>query len=432
MKICLVNPKYVKGASRHAPLGISYIASFLNANGYDVNILDLEAENISFEKAINKVIDYNPDLVGFSCLTPQYTYLTKFAKKIKEYDEQVITVFGGPHPSAMPVEVISNSFIDFVVTGEGEITMLELARCVEGKVKLSNLSGIVYKKNRKIIQNSTRRYIKDLDIIPFPARHLLNMEHYTFPFFDSKLRTTNIMGSRGCPYNCNFCYKGIFGNKWRGRNPENIVKEIELLIEKYNIEGIYFTDDTFNLSHPWVKKLCELLKNGVKIEWGAGGIRADMVTYEILKIMKDSGCRWIGIGVESGDQKILNWANKGLKIQQIIKAFKLCKSLNIKTFAYFMIGFPFETRDSLMKTIQLIKLIRPNDRYVSICMPWPGTKLYNLSKNRGWIQDNFSWEKFDYTYSDFTISQNFTLSELKIFREKIYEEIRNITYDREY
>lgn len=178
-------------------------------------------------------------------------------------------------------------------------------------------------------------------------------------------------------------------------------------------------DDNFCINETWVKTLCEKLKE-LQVVWATGGIRADLIKREILRDMKESGCRWIGIGVESGDPRILNEIRKGVTIQQIKNAFEICHLEGIFTLGFFMIGYPTETNESFVKTLRLIKTIRPDDAYISVFTPYPGTQAFYEAKRKGLIDEKFVWNRLDYTNSDFTLSQNFTIPQLCLWREKMY------------
>jgi anaerobic magnesium-protoporphyrin IX monomethyl ester cyclase len=425
MKVVLVNPPYLRGTTRHAPLGICYIASVLEQSGFEVSIVDMESSDLSIQSTVDKITMRQPDIVGLSCMTPQYPTMLKVAEKVKEHKKSILTVFGGPHASALPHVIISNEYVDVCVRGEGEHVMLNLVRSLdEGRTDLGHIPGIVFKTQGLLKETTPPERIFNCDMVPLPARHLLNMNHYIFPFFDVKIPTTNIVASRGCPYGCRFCYKAIFGNVWRGRSPLNIVDEVRYLQREYDVEGIYFMDDNFCVNKMWIKTLCKKLRESAKVLWASGGIRVDLVSQELLEEMKESGCRWIGIGVESGDPQILQEIRKGVTVDAIIKAFKMCHSLGIFAFGFFMIGHPQETLESIAKTTQLIKVINPDGAYISIYTPYPGTEIYYEALRKGWLSDDFSWERLAYTHSNFTISQNFTISELKSLRDEMYLHVR--------
>jgi anaerobic magnesium-protoporphyrin IX monomethyl ester cyclase len=419
-KIVLVNPPYAKGITRHAPLGICYIASELERNNYDVSFIDMESGNISIDDTAERVISEQPSVVGFACMTPQYPTMLQVARRIKSRKKEAITVFGGPHVSALANEAVSSDGIDFCIKGEGEFAMVRLVQAIE-RNNQPNIRGVISKQSM-FLRVPLTKPILNLDSLPFPARHLLKMSHYIFPFFEQKLPTTNVVGSRGCPYGCTFCYKGLFGNTWRGRSPQNIADEIRFLMREYGVQGIYFMDDNLCANKIWTKALCKKLRE-LEIVWASGGIRADLIDMDTLGMMKESGCRWIGIGVESGSPTILRKIKKGVTIEQIKTAFKLCHSIGIFTLAFFMIGYPAETSETLMETLAFAKSIDPDSAYVSIYMPYPGTQAFVEATSQGLISDKLSWDKLDYNNPTFTISANFSVEELKGWRDRIYNVI---------
>jgi anaerobic magnesium-protoporphyrin IX monomethyl ester cyclase len=420
-KVVLVNPSYAEGTTRHAPLGLCYVASVLERNGFQVSIVDMESGNLNIEDTVKKIVLEKPIIVGFSCMTPQYPTMLQVATSFKKHNNNVPVVFGGPHVSALTADAVSNNQIDFCIKGEGEYAMLHLVQAVERKEPPSVL-GVISKQSTLFRNIDSSAHISNLNALPFPARHLLDMRHYIFPFFDGKTPTTNIVASRGCPYSCTFCYKALFGDKWRGRNPQNIAEEIKMLIREYGVEGIYFMDDNFCINETWTKAICKKLKE-VQVKWATGGVRADLASHEILRKMKESGCRWVGIGVESGDPRILREIRKGVTLKQIKNAFQICHSEGIFALGFFMVGYPTETQETFLKTLQLVKIIKPDDAYISIYTPYPGSQAFDEAKRNGLIDQKFSWNKLDYTNSEFTVSRNFNILQLRIWRKKIYDAI---------
>lgn len=307
---------------------------------------------------------------------------------------------GGPHPTIFPEEVVSDPDIDFVVLGEGELSFLELVKSLMTHEDFENVPGIGFSKRGSVVINPPRLPIENLDLLPFPARHLLPMDvHIGFNFLYYGKPATTMIASRGCPFNCSFCQptlRKIFGRKSRRRSPENVVDEIEYLIKKYDIKLIIFHDDTFTLNRKWVMDVCdEIIKRNLKIKWICNS-RADTLDERLLKKLKEAGCVELRIGVESGNQWILdNILKKGITINQVRDTFKLIRKCGFKrAWAFFMVGSPGETRDMIQDSIRLAREIKPTHVNISITLPLPGTELWNIAGKYGSFDKD--WSKYDY------------------------------------
>jgi len=385
MKIMLINSagKFSEYESIRAPLGIMYLGAVLENEGYNVRLLD-SCKSITNGNPYNEVVlenfrKFKPDVVGISALTPIYPLAKEIAANIKNIDDVPILI-GGAHPSALPDETLADENVDIVVRGEGEATIVELIEKLENGKSLEDVKGISFKNGGKIVHNPLRPLIKDLDSIPFPARHLLPMDDY---------KTMTMMTSRGCPYNCIYCFK-IDGPNFRARSPENVVSEIEEIIEKYGNRKIYFHDDLFTFNAQRVMDICALLiKRGVDAKFVCES-RVNTVSKDMLKSLKEAGCVAIHFGVESGDQRILDLINKKITVQQARDAFKFTREVGLYAHGYFMIGFPWDTHESVRKTIKLANEIADTAQF-ALVTPYPGTKMWEIAKERGML-NNLKWE----------------------------------------
>jgi radical SAM superfamily enzyme YgiQ (UPF0313 family) len=401
MKVTLINPsitmeerygKFAKGGSSVPPLGLAYIAATLENNGVKVNIIDGSVLNLD-QGAIEKLLSkHNPDIVGVTALTPTLYRSYEVINTVKKALPDSLIVIGGPHPSLFPTDVLKeNVNIDVSVYGEGEYTVLELANNIESHGKdnsksFEDVRGIAYRNNGQIRKNTPRPYIDDLDTLPFPARHLLPMDKYRPALYQIKRSpNTNLIASRGCPFNCNFCSKGVYGRKFRIRSPENVITEIEYLIEKYGIKELLFWDDTFTLNKKWIEDFCILLKErNLDITWSCSS-RVNKVDKLLLQKMRKAGCWSIFYGIESGSQKLLNNINKGITISQVINAVKWAKEAGIQVRASFMLGLPGETKELAEKTIAFAKELDPDYAQFNITTPYPGTELMKVAGKYGKI-----------------------------------------------
>jgi len=400
MKILLVNPsqKQVYGkmsAPDYPPMGLAYIGAVLENANHKVKIIDINADNISNLQFIKMIKNY--DLIGLTATTPTFENAEFLCKLVKE-NSSAITILGGIHATISPEECAKSKFIDYVVRGEGEETIIELIESLEKNKNLKEIKkikGLSFKDKNKIFNTPNRDLIKNLDEIPFPARHLFNHQKYTYP--DSLLSPVMpIITSRGCPHGCTYCCtKLIFTRRVRFRSAKNVVDEIEFLIKKYKVKEIHLWDDNFTLNKQRVFEIRdELKKRNIKINFAfPNGLRVDQVDEDILKCLKDMGVYSMAFGVESGNQIILDNVKKGTNLSQIEKAYKIAKKLNFETWGFFMIGLPGETKSTIKKTINFAKKINPDIAKFHILKPFPGTEIFNQLKEQNLIT-NFDYSAF--------------------------------------
>ncbi len=375
------------------PLGLAYIASVLEKKGFEVEIIDLNAQtelSNQFEDIL-KVL--KPKIVGISCLTPFYSTVLSLAHRAKDATGAKIVV-GGAHATALPEEMLKESAIDYVVIGEGEYTMLELSDCLlNNGTQPEKIDGIAYMKDKTYHRTGLRPYIKDLDELPLPARHLLPNERYHAPQFRGE-RITSIMASRGCLYSCIFCdYRYMMGPKLRRRSPQNVITEIEECMKQYDINYVSFRDTIFTFDEQWVSDFCQLItQKNIDIKWDCNG-RVNLVTERMLHEMKQAGCNLISYGIESGDQGILDFAKKKLTVEQSINAVKMTKKAGIEVTSYFIIGLPGENRATIEKTIKLASKLDSDYTQFSLATPFPGTPLHTYARENNLIRD-VSWDDY--------------------------------------
>jgi anaerobic magnesium-protoporphyrin IX monomethyl ester cyclase len=367
------------------PSGLLSIGGFLRksaSGGYEVKVYDSCFPNqTSYQEKIektNKMIkEYAPDFLGLGFPTEAFESAIEIAKQVKDIDNNIIIVVGGIHPTAKPEETLNIPYFDFLVHGEGEITTKELFDAIIHKKDIGDVKGISYKRNEKIINNTSRPEILNLDQIPFDNRDLLiDFEKY------SKEALGQIHTSRGCPYNCAYCSSSIiWGKKVRFRSAANVIKEIDYLYHQYQVKDINFADDNFLLDPEQVRAICkELIKRKYKIHWRCCA-RADIHRHfdsELLRLMHKAGCRQICIGFESGAQNLLDKVERGVKISDMEKILKIMKDARIRLHADFIIGLPGEKEETLQQTFRLMqrvwKICRPT-MTVALFKPYPGTKI---------------------------------------------------------
>tara|TARA_Y100000310_G_C20648820_1_gene798230 strand:+ start:193 stop:1479 length:1287 start_codon:yes stop_codon:yes gene_type:complete len=352
--ITLINPAFGVYVSHPSPpLGIAYLKAILEKNGIRTEIID---ETAGMEVDIKKI---DSEWVGLTVFTPTAKNAYELADKLRAAGKKVM--LGGPHVSILPKEALKHA--DKVVLGEGEKSVLE-----------------IFTSKKKILQNEL---IKDIDSIPFPNWHGLPLEKYTSP--TRKHPYLKIMTSRGCPYGCIYCFKGVFGRYYRMRSPKNVVDEVEYLQKEYGCKEIAFIDDNFSQNRQRTIDICrEIIQRKLKFDWNCpNGVRVDTLDLSLLKLMKKAGCYQLSFGIESGNQEVLNKVGKGIKLEQVRDAVKWAKEAGIETIGFFMIGLPYDTEETMQQTIDFAKSLPLDLVQFTITVPYPGTQLYHLIDDEG-------------------------------------------------
>ncbi|MBT7040998.1 MAG: B12-binding domain-containing radical SAM protein [Bacteroidetes bacterium] len=384
--ILLVNPHFAEDHYANFPLGLLYIASVLRNKGYTVDVFDgtLKKTLANFKNKIEKTC---PKIVGITSLITSRSDVMVIAEISKKYGCTVIV--GGPDPTSEPNKYLGGNnkkIVDFVVSGEGEITMLELVnhllRRGDFLPDVRNINGLCFlDKSGELISTEKRLPIENLDTIPFPARDLVDMSEYKqFWKQHQEQWMISMITSRGCPYSCTWCHKGIFGRTFRARSPVNIAEEMKEIKEHYNPDRISFQDDTIGINRKWVFELRDaVLDNNAIIPFEINS-RVDLADILMLTALKDIGCEKIYFGVESGSQNVLDLMKKGTKVEQIYNAANLCRQLGIEFHFFMMVGYPGETFVDLKLSLDLLTKTLPDSFSTSIAYPLYGTDFYEIVK----------------------------------------------------
>jgi len=369
------------------PLGILYLAAVLENRKHKVEIIDNALYEYKHEILIEMITKEKPDAIGFSTTYKNLANSKLIAEKIKKVDSLIKIIFGGPEMSIHPEKTASLPYVDLVVLGEGEEVLVEIFE--NNLENLGTLPNLVFKgSDGEIVFTKVAPPISNLDVLPFPARHLVKIEDYKQKY--PQLVPLNIIASRGCPYRCSFCSLPKEDKKYRTRDSNRVVDEIELLVNKYGERSIAFVEENFAVNKKQVYEICdEIIRRKIKISWSCN-TRVNNVDLEMLSRMKEAGADLILFGVESGSQRILDFLKKDITIQQIKNAFTWCKSVNISTFASFMIGIPTETKAEIFESFDLMGEIRPDQFSFQTYVGVPGTELYDyVEKNKFYSE---KWE----------------------------------------
>ena len=411
----------VEQSAIYPPIGLAYIAAVLLENGIDVEIIDAKSLNLSIREVVETVRNGNPDFVGVTIFTTQYSNALSMCREIKRGCPDTRLVVGGPHINPEHREVIKNDFIDFCVRGEGEVTMLELIKAVSSGSDLKEVSGITFKDGNNIAVNPGRPFIKDLDTLPFPARDLLPNHLYKL---EGNEAFTVMTATRGCPFRCNFCSVPQFWPYQRRRSVENILDELEHVYKEYRVSIVRFTGEVFTLNKKWVIRLCKgMIDRGLdKIKWSCDS-RVDTISEEMFKAMKKGNCQAIFYGIEFGNQRILDFAGKGTTIAQIRKAVEMSKKVGFFTHSNFMVGYPTETKETIEDTITLARTVGVDAATFTVVTPFPGTKLYDYCKENNLLRTT-NWDEYNYNQPEKGIIKlrNISDEELMKFYEKAHRE----------
>lgn len=426
-KLTLVNTK----PSVYPPLGLGYIAAYLikYLNFDNIEIIESDADIFS------KISKSNPDIIGFTSVSPTYNQVSQVSREVKE-NLEIPTIIGGSHITAIPY-TLSQDF-DAAVYGEGEITFLELMKVFleRGSLEpkyIENIDGIAYHNNSRVEINRPRKLVELIDTIPPPARELFDMRRYLLPtdvLTSGKLmRGTTLLTSRGCPYNCRFCQVTKNWKKPRFHSPQYVIDEIKYLVDTYKIEGLNIIDDLFIANKRRLEDFVNLLiKEGLdqKLKFTVNG-RANLINEDNMLLLKKMNVELVALGLESMSEPVLNYLkNNSVTVEQNKAAVDLINKYDMKVSGLFMIGTPGETKEDMMKTLDYIKEKRWGHCHISITTPLPGTELWELAKKRNLVDEyNINWDFFNAEpLSDPT--KNFYMCETVPQKDfiKIYAEFR--------
>lgn len=377
----------------YVPLGILYISAYLEQHGYDNEVFDSTFS--SFAALSEKLLKDRPQAVGiYTNLMTKINVLRiiRFIRQQKALSSTKI-ILGGPEVRNHLQNFLQHG-ADYIVLGEGEETMLELVRYLDGtnENEFSSLAGIAYLDNdRKVVQHPERTKIRDLDLLPFPNREKVNLQLYLDAW--KKHHGTSAMSvntMRGCPYSCKWCSRAVYGQSYRRRSPANVAEEMAWIQQHYAVDSIWFVDDVFTISHKWLAEF----RNAVKAKQLSLRYecitRADRMNEEVILNLKESGCFRVWIGAESGSQKVIDLMDRRVEVQQVRDMIRLARHHGLQAGTFIMVGYPGETKEDIYETVRHLKTSNPDLFTITIAYPIKGTPLY------GEVEDRFltklQWE----------------------------------------
>ncbi len=443
MKLLLINPPLSRKEQRNPvvanlfsnamPLGILYIAAFCLERGLEVKVIDSPAERLLLDDVMARVKKYSPDIIGITTTTPVFHRAVEIAETIKKWAPKLPIIVGGPHINAAPVSSMLHECFDIGCIGEGEETFYELAVALDHCQSPDTVRGLILRHPCGGVRFTPPRIpLDDIDVIPFPARHLVNTKLYTsLPTDVQLLPKFTQLATRGCPFRCTFCDHASEGETYRTPSPKYMVDEMELLAKEFGAREIAFVGSTFTAKRSQAEEMCEMiLERKLNLKWTCS-TRVDVVNEDLLRLMKKAGCWSIRFGVESGNQKILNFIKKGITKEQVTKAINLCDKVGIHTKAFFMVGHPMETRETIEETIDFACSLPLTDITVQINTPLPNTHQYAQARHYGTMPtvDYSNYSFFDAVF----VPKGLTREDLLYYHKKFYRSFfwRPVTIKRQ-
>lgn len=431
MKVLLYKP-YFRDMAILPPMGLCYIAAVLEKNNISVEILDNTLLNLTRETLREKIKRNDYDIIGIYSSTPMINGALSDAKLFKETKPNIHISLGGPHPSATINETLSSPYVDSIGIGEGEYTFLELVKGIINNQNIEETEGFAFKTSNGVRINNSLGFIENLDLLPFPAFHLLPIEKYfakgkKFGILQKETRNLPIIATRGCPGRCTFCQR-FLGNKLRKRSPKNIVDEIVYHSKKYRVNDFNFLDDNFTFDKDWAIEVCrELKKRDVNIGFHfPNGVREDRLDEELLSELCSARCYHLDFGIESGSQKVLNIMRKGKTLKKIREKVLLAHKYGFKLSATFIFGTPGETKEDMDKTIDFASSLPLNSASFGMVIPFPGTEIRKEAILKGYLVHS------DYKYYNPELAKGYPPLKTPDWDGKDLIEMQKVAYKKFY
>ena len=374
------------------PLGLCSLAAVLRKAGVPVSILDADALNLTIEQVGEHVRQVKPTIVGVTTTTIALNAAYQVCKAVRRIDEDILIVLGGPQVSVMPAETADHPAVDVAVSGEGEPTILSLVEAGGDRAAWPAIPGLAYRENGRIVRTGPGRRVKNVNALPLPARDLVPLDRY-YDRTTTHERAMSILTARGCPYRCLFCEREVVGHGFRPFDPMRVVDEMQEIVGRYGFREVVIYDDTFtaNIRHATI--ICEeILRRGLRFPWDCR-TRVDRVTPKLLRLMKRAGCQRISYGIESANPRILKILRKGITPAQAVQAVRWTRQAGIRSLAYFMLGSPGETRETIEQTIRFSLRLGADFAYYSMTVPWPGSDMWTRAVAEGLVDADY-WAEY--------------------------------------
>lgn len=423
MKILLINPL----SESHyfvPPVNLGYLVTALRNSDFEAKLIDGVKDHLTVEDLKEIILLDKPDVVGISFFSCDFSIIKQYVGVIKELDKDIVVILGGPHVSGVKEQIFEDfNNIDFAFAGESETSFPLFLKNIKNKIFYPKIPGLIWRDNDKTFSNPSQ-VEEDLDRIDMPAWDLMDPRTYPKAPQGAVFRNwpiAPIVTSRGCPYQCTYCAgKLTTGQKIRKRSIKNIINELKVLYNQYGVREIHIIDDTFTSDRELVRGFCNGLKeNNMKVSLTfPNGVRLNTLDEEILTLLKEAGCYAMSVGIESGNQKILNDMKKGLKLETIEEKINLINKFNIDINGFFIIGYPTETKETIQDTINFAKKLPIKRAHFSTFLPLPGTEATKLAQDLGLI-GKINWDKLFYTDA-LCPPKGITSEELKKLQRKAF------------
>ncbi|MBF0424785.1 MAG: radical SAM protein [Magnetococcales bacterium] len=391
----------VKAVSFWPPIALAYCAAVVRAQrpGQELAIIDAEGEELNHGQMVERVVAAKPDVLVIQDTTATIAADLQSAARIKTRLPRTRTVFIGLHSTVRGAEVLARrDAVDFVIRNEPEYALAELVAALEDGHALTGIAGLSYMDGDHLVENPARQVNKALDLMPFPARDLLANDRYINPMTGKVF--TLIKTSRGCPYQCVYCTAiPYYGRAWRARSVPNIIAEIKQVKEQHGIDDFLFHSDTFNLNRKFVFELCQcMIDERLEVSW-MSNCRADLMDLEMARMMRAAGSRMVSFGIESGSDVMLQAMKKGLTTDQARRAVACCQEAGLQVIAYFVLGTPGETRQTMQQTLDFALELDPEVAQFFVATPFPGTEFYEQALRMGALTSD-NWEDYMHGEAD--------------------------------
>lgn len=424
LRVLFIAPGNLAGDFSNVPNGIGILAAILKMNKVFVTIRDYSVEPLDFDELRNTIIDNDINVVGITMMTCQAERGYEISRFVKSVDPSLVVVSGGIHPTILPEESLQNH-IDVVFRDEAEKSFCEFVDVVSrhglDPVELTRIRGLTFMKDGRIVSTPDAERVTDLDSVPLPAYELFRFpESYTTQFLYRKGYSTNLITSRGCTGHCVFCSKHYQGVQFQ--SPEKVVEQFVFLRDRFNISQIFVQDDLFTYDLERVENICDLLiREKIQIPWVCSNTRADKVSFNLFKKMKDSGCISVAFGVESGNERVRKMIGKNLQTEDIFNAVYLAKKAGLLTSAFYIFGHHCETLDEALDTIKFARKLNTDAVTFSVNCPYPGSPLYTMLLRKG-VELTREWGRYRTWGEPLFETEHLTREQIVSLQKRAYRE----------